>query len=74
MVLFRPYLPALSKLQVAFVMAYRGRGRCGPEVDRPVRKRDLRDIENEELRRRVQQLQQELARLQPLRHDPSHQG
>lgn len=55
-------------------MAYRGGGRRGPEVERPNCERDLRDIENEELRRQVQQLQQELARFQSLRHDLSHQG
>ena len=75
-VLFCPYLPASSGIRASGCVCdgLSGHGRRGLEVEKPIRERDLRDIENEELRRQVQQLQQELARLQPLRHDPSHQG
>lgn len=50
-------------------MANRGRGCHGPEVEMLNRERDLRDIENEELRRQVQQ-----ACFQALRHYASIHG
>ncbi|PWA99283.1 hypothetical protein CTI12_AA010070 [Artemisia annua] len=43
-----------------------GRGHRGLNVQRtPVRERDIRDIEIDDLRRQVQQLQEQLQRLQP---------
>ena len=40
--------------------------------DSPHRERDLRDIEMDDLRRQVQQLQQRLERYEPLEHDDPH--
>ncbi|XP_022899409.1 uncharacterized protein LOC111412720 [Olea europaea var. sylvestris] len=60
-------------LRAPVVMANRGRGRRGPDVERPNRERDHRDIENEALRRAVQQLQQQLAHLQTERQEALNQ-
>ncbi|KAI9170038.1 hypothetical protein LWI28_021529 [Acer negundo] len=43
-------------------------------VETPVHERDLRDIEIDELRRQVQQLQEGLGRLEALGHDDSRHG
>ena len=51
-----------------------GRGSHQPQNrhDSPNRERDLRDIEVDDLRRQVQQLQQRLEHFEPLEHDESH--
>ncbi|KAK0602615.1 hypothetical protein LWI29_035257 [Acer saccharum] len=50
-----------------------GRGSHQPpnQHDSPNRERDLRDIEVDDLRRQVQQLQQRLEHFEPLEHDVS---
>ncbi|KAB2599296.1 TMV resistance protein N-like [Pyrus ussuriensis x Pyrus communis] len=52
-------------------------GRCGGRQAcqySPHRERHLRDIEMDDLRRQVQQLQQRLERYEPLEHDdPRHE-
>lgn len=53
-----------------FSMANRRRQRTN-EVVTPVRERDLRDIEIDDLRRQVQQLQESLHRSRPSEHDDS---
>ncbi|KAF7112938.1 hypothetical protein RHSIM_RhsimUnG0177700 [Rhododendron simsii] len=50
-------------------------GRCHAKMGKstPVQERDLRDIETDELRKQVQELQQQLQQKQPVEHESSHQ-
>ena len=48
------------------------RGGRQARQDSPYRERDLRDIEMDDLRRQVQQLQRRLESYEPLEHDDPH--
>ncbi|PKI63689.1 hypothetical protein CRG98_015938 [Punica granatum] len=50
------------------------RRRRVPDVNMAPTERDLRDVEMDELRRQVQQLQQQLERLQARNRDETHHG